>query len=150
PTVDAGDHTFEEEGRIEVNCTGWPGISFSSTEFGRPAMRAGHRFRVSVPGTGALILLKSRLPRGGNGYKVDIHSTGLTRVYEWPHALPPVQLQADVDRFLADLAAGAEEISEQIAGQNSMLADLAAKALADRLKEIRDSRAYLGDLRLRV
>ena len=88
PRVDTGDHSFEQEGRIEVDCTGWPGISFSMTEIGRPAVRAGHRFRVTVPGTGALTLLKSRLARGGNGYKVDIDSTGLARVYEWPQALP--------------------------------------------------------------
>ncbi|HUL19247.1 MAG TPA: hypothetical protein VLV29_08285, partial [Steroidobacteraceae bacterium] len=42
------------------------------------------------------------------------------------------------------------EIAEQIAGQNSLLAEVAAKALADRQTEIRESRAYLGDLRLRV
>jgi len=150
PTVDAGNHSFEQEGRIEVNCTGWPGISFSMTEMGGPVIRAGHRFRVTMPGTGALTLLKSRLPRGGSGYKVDIHSTGITRVYEWPRVLPATQLQADVDKFLANFTAGADELSEQIARQNGMLADVASKALANRQTEIRESRAYLGDLRLKV
>ena len=63
---------------------------------------------------------------------------------------PPAQLQADVDKFLADLAAGADEISSRWPPQNSMLAEVAAKALADRQTEIRESRGYLGDLRLRV
>jgi hypothetical protein len=71
-------------------------------------------------------------------------------VYQWPQTIPAAQLQGDVDRFLGDLDAGVREVSEQIEEQNGKLAEMAAKAIADRQRAVRESRAYLGDLRLRV
>lgn len=150
PTVDIGGHEFTQEGRVDVECSNWPGISFSTTEFGRPIVRAGHRFRVTVVGDGDLRLLKSRLNRGGAGRKVDLHTGGLSRIYEWPQVLPGAELQGDVDQFLADLDAGVQEIAEQITKCNGELAPLAKRLLAARQTEIRQSRAYLGDLRLTV
>lgn len=125
-------------------------MSYSLTEYGRSALRDGHRFRVTVPGEGDLQLLQSRLSRGGTGRRADIHSSAITRVYEWPQVLAASQLQDDVNAFLTDLRQGAAEIAEQIAQGNAELADLAARLVAERQQRIRDSRAYLGDLRLTV
>jgi hypothetical protein len=150
PTLDTGGHEFTQEGRVAVECSNWPGISFSTSEFGRPVVRAGHRFRVTMLGDGDLSLLKSRLTRGGTGRKVDLHTGGLSRVYEWPQVRPAEELQGDVDQFLADLDAGVQEIAEQITKRNGALAPLVVKLLTDRQTEIRQSRAYLGDLRLTV
>jgi hypothetical protein len=150
PTLDTGGHEFTQEGRVDVECSNWPGISVSTSEFGRPVVRAGHRFRVTVLGDGDLKLLKSRLTRGGTGRKVDLHTAGLWRVYGWPQVRPAAELQEDVDQFLADLDAGVKEIAEQITKRNGELAPMAAKLLADRQGEIRQSRAYLGGLRLTV
>ena len=122
----------------------------AAPSMGGRSTRPGHRLRVIVPGAGVLSLLKSRLSRGGSGYTVDIHKADLTRVYQWPQAIPAAQLQADVDQFLADLDAGVREISKQIAEQNGKLAELAATAIANRQQAIRESRAYLGDLRLQL
>jgi hypothetical protein len=78
PTVDTAGHEFTQEGRVDVDCTNWPGIAFSTSEWGRSVVRAGHRFRVTVLGEGDLNLLKSRLTRGGTGRKVDLHTNGLS------------------------------------------------------------------------
>lgn len=150
PSVDVDRHDFISEGRVKVDCTGWPGVSYSLTEYGSSVLRDGHRFRVTVPGEGELELLQSRLNRGGTGRRVDIHRSTITRVYEWPEVLAADQLQDDVDTFLTDLQQGAAEISEQIAQRNTELVDVARRSVAERQQRIRDSRAYLGDLRLTV
>ena len=150
PTVDTAGHELSVEGRVEVDCTNWPGISFASTEWGRPVIRPGHRFRLTVLTDGNLHLLQSGLTRGGEGRKVDLQTNGLARVYEWPEALPAKQLQDDVDQFLQDLDSGVQEIGARIATQNEELAGVARTALDARQEIIRRSRAYLGDLRLTV
>lgn len=150
PAVDVSGYEFTEEGRVQVDCTGWPGISFGTSEFGRAITRPGHRFRVTVLGEGDLSLLKSRLAPGGTGRKADVHATGVSRVYEWPQVRQATELQADVDQFLVDLESGVMDIAGQIVQRNSELAPLATKLLRYRQDEIRQSRAYLGDLRLTV
>lgn len=150
PTVDVAGHEFTQEGRVEVDCTGWPGISFGTSEWGGTIKRPGHRFRLTVQGEGDLSLLKSRLERGGTGRRAELHRTGLSRLYEWPQVRQAAELQADVDQFLIDLESGVEDISDQIARRNSELAPVAAQLLKDRQQEIRQSRSYLGDLRLTV
>jgi hypothetical protein len=97
PSLDTGGHEFTQEGCVDVECSNWPGISFSTSEWGRPMVRAGHRFRVTLLGDGEFTLLKSRLTRGGTGRKVDLHTNGLSRVYEWPQVRPATELQGDVD-----------------------------------------------------
>jgi hypothetical protein len=150
PRVDMDEHDFVTEGRIQLDCAGWPGVPYSLTEFGRSVLRDGHRFRLTVPGQGELQLLQSRLSRGGTGRRGDIQQSAITRVYEWPLVLAASQLQDDVDAFLTDLRQGAYEIAEEIAQRNAELAVLAARLVAERQQRIRDSRAYLGDLRLTV
>jgi hypothetical protein len=147
PRLDIAGHEFTNEGRVQVNCTHWPGISRSTSEYDS-VLRPGHRFRVTVLGEGDFTLLKSRLGRGGTGWSVNVGPIGVTRVYEWPEVLPAADLQADVDAFLSDLEIGAAEIAEEIAKRNAELAPLAARLLAERQEEIRKSRVYLGDLRL--
>jgi hypothetical protein len=149
-TVDIAGHELIAEGRVEVNCTNWPGISFSSTEWGRTVMRPGHRFRLTVLTEGNLHLLQSGLTRGGEGRKVDLQTNGLARVYEWPEALPAKQLQDDVDQFLQDLDSGVQEICARLSKENGDLTHVAETALDQRQQTIRRSRAYLGDLRLTV
>jgi hypothetical protein len=148
PNVDTDAHEFAALERIDVNVTGWPGISFTLAEWGG-AVRPGHRFRVMVSGK-ELRLLQSRLNRGGMGWAVDIENGKLARVYQWPEVLPAAELQADVDRFLTDLQSGAHELAEEVARRNRELPSLAEGVLIQRQEEIRRSRAYLGDLRLTV
>jgi hypothetical protein len=149
PRVDIAGHEFTDEGRVQINCTHWPDISYSLNEWGR-VMRPGHRFLVRVSGDGDLALLQTQLKRGGTERKVDIEPWCILRVYEWPHVRSADELQADVDAFLADLKMGAEEIADEVARRNAELAPFAATVLAERQEEIRRSRAYLGDLRLTV
>ena len=149
PCLDVDKHEFKGEGRIQVDCSGWPGIGFGVSENAR-IIRDGHRFRVTVTADGDLTLLQSRLGRGGTGRKADVGANALTRVYEWPQVLPSGDLQADVDDFLQELETGSAEIAEQIAARNGELAPLAAMLLSERQHKIRESRAYLGDLRLTV
>jgi hypothetical protein len=147
--VDVAGHEFKEEGRVQIDCTNWPGIEYTTTEWDH-VIRPGHRFLLTVHGEGDLSLLRSRLKRGGPGRKVDVDPARISRVYEWPLVRQATELQADVDEFLADLKAGAAEISEEIERGNMELTPLASKLLAERQEEIRQSRAYLGDLRLTV
>jgi hypothetical protein len=151
PRVDTAARAFTEEGRVEVNCANWPGISYNLNELGQGrVMRPGHRFLVRIPGEGELALLRTRLQHGGTGRRADLESWCILREYEWPQVRTADELQADVDAFIGDLEAGVEEVASEIAKRNTQLAPFAAKALAERQEEIRQSRAYLGDLRLTV
>src|SRR5262249_7893966 len=145
PAPDVDGHGFHEEGRIQINCTGWPGISFTTTEYGN-VIRDGHRFRVVVRGEGDLRLLQSRLARGGEGRKPDVEADEITRIYDWPQVREADELQTDVDGFLNDLRTGAAELAERIQERNAELALLATRTLAERQQKIRESRTYLGGL----
>src|SRR5438132_47452 len=86
PRVDIAAYEFTEEERMQVDCTSWPGISYSLNEFVGRVLRPGFRFVLTVPGEGGLGLLRSRLARGGTGRKVDVEPSQIARVYEWPQA----------------------------------------------------------------
>lgn len=105
---------------------------------------------MTITGEGDLALLQSRLERGGTGRKADVTPNTITRTYEWPQVLAAGDLQADVDGFLRGLDTGSVEIAQQIATRNGELAPLATRLLSERQREIRESRAYLGNLRLTV
>jgi hypothetical protein len=142
------DHEFVSEGRLDIDVAGWPNITYSLSE-GRPR-RPGHTFRVTVHGSGNLLLLQSRLVGGGTGRRVDLEASRITRIYRWPRVWPAQDLQENVDRFLADLRSGAAEIVSEVERRNGALQEEAEKSLVARQDEVLALRGYLGDLQLTV
>ena len=70
PMVDVEAAEVLTLGRINVDCTGKPGISFSMTEI--QVLRPGYRFRVQVPVTGESELLVARPTAGMEPLRADL------------------------------------------------------------------------------
>lgn len=150
PWLDTGAAEAIDDGSVTVDCTNAPGISYSSSEFGRPILREGRRLRLVIPGGGELGLLASRLARGGAGRLADINGDGLERVYEWPQVRSTDELNADMESVLAEFAQGCELIAAEVRQRNAQIADLVAQTLAERRQRILAGRSFVGGLRLPV
>jgi hypothetical protein len=63
PSVDLDAATLTKIGRVEVDCSGKPGIRMSSAElFGGIVRRPGYRFESRIPVAGDANLLRSEVP----------------------------------------------------------------------------------------
>jgi hypothetical protein len=134
-------------GRVRIDCTGLPGISFTALE-GTGVVRDGDKVTVSVPVDGDVGLLASRTSAGGHGFKVDLAADCVERTYQWPHVLGAEAMREDVHRFLAGLAQGASLIADEVAAINGSLKQQALKALAVRREAIEASQDFTSKLRL--
>jgi hypothetical protein len=150
PALDIVAAEVIDEGRVMVDCTGAPGISYSTLEFGRPVLRDGNQLRLVIPGTGELELLASRIERGGTGRLMGIHDDRLERVYEWPQVRSAEELDADMAAVLAELEHGCEQIPAQVRQRNEQIASSARSRLEERRQKILAGRSFVGGQRLPV
>jgi hypothetical protein len=150
PSVDIAAVETVDEGRIQVDCTGMPGISYSLMEPGGQWLRDGNRLRLIVPGSGELALLCSRTDYGETGYVADVLADRIERVYDWPHVLAADQLNEDIDRFLNSLDLSCKNIAEQVERRNAEIAGTALQELESRRQNVLASRSFLGALRVPV
>jgi hypothetical protein len=92
PSIDADAAELVREGSVEVDCSGAPGISQSSSEFfGGQALRPGHRMRLSIPINGDTNLLLSPHSGGGTGLPADIEDGHVVRRWDWPEVKGPAR-----------------------------------------------------------
>lgn len=149
PVLDLESVHVVDEGTVEVDCAGVPGISYTSWERGGPVMRDGHRIRLVVPGTN-LDLLASRVPQGGTGRRADVLSDRLERAYEWPQVRPSDELDADTTAVVEELQQGCEQIAEQVQKFNAQLENRARDLVDERRQKVLSARSFVGGLRLPV
>ena len=149
PAVYVEAAELKQEGRVKVDCTNKPGISWTMSEFGH-VIRPGYRFTVVIPASGGVELLKSRLPQGGLGLAADVEADRVTCTWDWPEDKGADELNEGIERFKQAVASGAEAIAADVDAFNASLSDYALTAIDKRRKEILDERAFLGKLSMPV
>ena len=148
PKVDVEAAEVLTLGRIDVDCTGKPGISYSMTE--TQVLRPGYRFRMEVPVTGESNLLVSRPSAGMEPLRAHFADGYIVRSWDWPEVKGTESFSQSVQAFKDFLVAGAQRLASDIDEFNKLIADRARAALDRRREAILTERDFLGALTVPV
>ncbi len=148
PIVDVEAAEVLTLGRIDVDCTGKPGISFSMTEI--QVLRPGYRFRVQVPVTGESELLVARPTAGMEPLRADFADGYIVRSWDWPEVKGTATFDQSVQAFKDFLVAGSQRVAMDIDAFNKLIAGRARTALDKRREAILAERDFLGALTVPV
>lgn len=149
PRIDISAAEMEPPERVQVNCTGKPGIRYSASEFARAVLRPGYRFESRVPVAGNSDLLRSRLPNT-QPLLATISDGHIVRVWTWPKELGTEPFEREVGEYKAMLKRSAEIVAAAIIAGNATLADHARATIEVRRQEIVDQEEFLGKLTIPV
>jgi len=150
PSVDLDAATLTKLGRVEVDCSGKPGIRMSSAElFGGIVRRPGYRFESRIPVAGDANLLRSEVP-GSHPLLATISSGQVVRVWEWPDELGPEPFQREVREYQGMLGRSVEAVTAAVERENGTLPGHARKTIGARREEILKEREFLGKLTIPV
>jgi len=148
PEVDVEAAEVLTLGRIDVDCTGKPGISYSMTE--SQVLRPGYRFRMEVPVTGESNLLVFRPSAGMEPLRADFADGYVVRSWDWPEVKGTESFNQSVQAFKDFVVAGAQRLAVDIDECNTVIADRARTALDKRREAILAERDFLGALTVPV
>jgi hypothetical protein len=148
PQVDIEAAELLTLGRIEVDCTGKPGISYSMNEI--QVLRPGYRFRIKVPVTGDSGLLVFRPSAGMEPLRADLADGYIVRSWDWPKELGTDTFDRSVEAFKHTLAVGTERVARDLNELNKHIAGRARAALDQRRQAVLSERDFLGALKVPV
>ena len=148
PKIDIEAAELLALGRIDVDCTGKPGISYSMNEI--QVLRPGYRFRIQVPVTGESGLLVDRPSAGMEPLRADFADGFIIRSWDWPKELGTESFDRSVAAFKHTLAVGAERVAQDINEFNKFIAGRAQTALDRRRQAVLSERDFLGALKVPV
>jgi hypothetical protein len=148
PRVDINAAEVEHLGRVQVDCTGAPGISHSFSEL--QVIRPGHKFRILVPVSGEAALLVARPSAGAEPLRAEFAEGYIVRSWDWPEVAGTDSFDRSVEAFRHALSVGAERIAEDVNIFNQSIGGRFLDVLAARRKVILAERDFLGSLSVPV
>lgn len=148
PTADPTGLVLKDEGRVDVDCTGAAGVTYSMSEYGRGVIRPGKRLRATVPCTGPAAFLLTQRNYVQRDPQMEVTEAGVARVWDWPRVKTAETFQLNVEEFRRDVTDRAEWVAAEVERSNASLAELALKRLGERRKEALDESEFLGALNM--
>jgi hypothetical protein len=149
PTVRSGDYYMNNLGPKMIDCTGWPGIAYTTLEWGN-VIRPGFEFEIHIPVDGPAELLRSRTRLGGTGIDSDVVDGEIVRVWEWPEVYGTERFEEEVRLYVGEIVTHSTAAAEEIESFNATLREFAAKAMNERRSRVLARREFLGGLKLPV
>lgn len=151
PLVHLDQVAYEDLGPVRVDCTNMPGITFTTSEWGRRIMRDGRKFLIRVPVSGRADLL-SHSAQGVPHPKIGGHVQGQEAIAteEWPLVKGEQALEAEFQQYLNMLRADAEAITRHVEQFNANLPEFAAATVRERQEYIHKHRGFLDSLTISV
>lgn len=151
PSVDTSARELRQHKKLEVNCTGAPGITYTTSEYGE-VKRPGHQLSLSVPYTGDANLLRTATSETGHlNLKVDVEDGRIVRKWEWPEVKGADAFNEEVEEYLRTLDRGTEAVAEEIRLFNAeVLPRHALGQIDERKKEVLSGREFLGAIKIPV
>ena len=151
PVVLEDQIALHDLGEREVDATGMPGESFSSSEWGGPIIRTGREFQLVVPVEGGADLLRYG-PSGGTPVveHASVEGNMVFSRWQWPIVRGSEALDEEVKRVIDQVLAGAAKVAEEVAVHNRGLVAFATKTIAERRSELERHSDFVSGLTVPV
>lgn len=147
PVVDIAKSTLKSLGRVKVNCTNAPGISYSSSEYGH-VIRDGFEFELRVPVSGHATMLNTSIP-GVARLPAQLSGDDIVCRWDWPEEKGTAAFEREVESFKNELSRGVEGLRVKIEKANRQIPGFVIEAIEARRSEILAERDFLGELSIR-
>jgi hypothetical protein len=137
-------------GEREVDATGMPGVTYSTTEWGRPIIRPGREFQLVIPIQGDADLLRYGPSGGAPTVEATVEEGSVYRRWRWPLVLPSGQLDAEVQQVIGQVRDGAAKVATEVERHNAGLVEFASKVIEERRVELAGHSDFLAGLTVPV
>jgi hypothetical protein len=149
PRIDDAD--FRDEGPVQANVAGQPGISMNIVELhSDTVLRDGHRIVVTVPVDGEIELLKYWPVTGASEHPGEIADDTIQLRFEWPLELGAPAMRDRVEELLVQLQAGAANVALQVEEHNRALVEHAQGVIQRRRAYLLQHQSFLDDLNVPI
>ena len=150
PVLLSDEPELEDLGPAQVDATNMGGISFTSSEWGRPLIRPGRRMRAIVPVRGDVELLANWPSSGTPVIEGEIEDATVTRTWEWPTQLGSERLEQEVREFYGALQNGTQRVASEVRHFNDEVLAFARAQIAARVAAVERQQGFLDALTIPV
>ena len=150
PRVEAERASWADLGPVQVDCTGMPGVTFTTSELAGPAMRDGRRLELHLPVDGDVELLRYWPDTGCAPVDAEVGEGEVRSVWEWPLVRGRDELELQAQAWIDHVARGAQRVAAQVEAHNAKLVEVALKAIADRREQLRAHDSFLAGISLPI
>jgi hypothetical protein len=150
PVLLMDQQCVEDLGEREVDATGMPGVTFSTSEWGRRIMRTGRELRLVIPVEGDAELLIYGPAAGAPMVEAAIEGDSVYRRWDWPLDRGPEQLDQEIRATAGALEAGGQRIATQVEEYNAGLKNFALAVITERRRELERHSDFLSGISMPV
>jgi hypothetical protein len=152
PQVTVTEPPLEDLGEAQVDATGMPGVTFSTSEWGQQLIRPGRRVLLTVPVSGPIELVQYWPSSGTAMTEVgSIEKNGtLVRVWGWPLQRGPQELQAEISQVFGAIVNGVDAVAREVAAYNAGLKEFAVRVIAERKAAVDQQQSFLDSMTIPV
>lgn len=140
----------EDLGERQVDATSMPGVTFSTSEWGRQIIRPGRELRLVIPVAGDAELLRYGPSGGAAVVEATLEAGAIYRRWAWPLERGPNLLDQEINAVVGQLEAGVAAVAAEVKRHNAELRAFVEQVIAHRRAELERHGDFLSGLTVPV